>query len=66
MLVRLATEESGQDVVEYAFLAAFFGVVGYLVLPTVVTEIGSTYTKWKDPATGVPSLWDPPAAGAGT
>jgi Flp pilus assembly pilin Flp len=61
ILSRLAHDDSGQDIVEYALLAAFFGVVGYLVMPLIVTEASNTYTTWKDPATGVPSLWDPPA-----
>src|SRR5262249_51050051 len=32
MIARFMREESGQDMVEYALLAAFFGVAGYLAL----------------------------------
>jgi Flp pilus assembly pilin Flp len=66
MLSRLAHDDSGQDVVEYALLAAFIGVAGYLVLPTVVTTVSATYTAWNDPTAGVPSLWEPPAVPAGS
>jgi Flp pilus assembly pilin Flp len=66
MLARLIRSDSGQDIVEYAFLAAFFGVVGYLVVPPIVTAVRVTYLSWTSTATGVPSLWDPPVPGAGT
>jgi Flp pilus assembly pilin Flp len=62
---RFVREEDGQDTVEYALLAAFFGVVGYLALNAIGAAVHDTYTSWKDPASGVPSLWDP-AAPAGS
>jgi Flp pilus assembly pilin Flp len=62
---RFVREDDGQDVVEYALLAAFFGVVGYLALSQIGTAVLNTYTSWMDPASGVPSLWDP-AAPAGS
>jgi Flp pilus assembly pilin Flp len=58
---RFVREDAGQDVVEYALLAAFIGVVGYLALSGIVTQVFNTYTSWDDPSTGVPSLWEPPA-----
>lgn len=58
---RLVREDDGQDVVEYALLAAFLGIVGYLALTGIRTEVSSAYTSWLDPSAGVPSLWDPPA-----
>ena len=45
--------------VEYAFLAAFVGVAGVLVLNTMGVTIFNTYSSWIDPAVGAPSLWDP-------
>ena len=69
MLVRLVRSDSGQDLVEYAFLAAFFGVAGYLVLPTIVTGVRDTYLSWTNSTAGsggVPTLWDPSPPGAGT
>ena len=58
---RLVREDDGQDVVEYALLAAFVGIVGYLALAGIRTEVFNTYTRWQDPSSGVPSLWEPPA-----
>jgi len=60
---RLLREEDGQDVVEYALLAVFVGIVGYLALTGIRTEAFNTYTHWQDPSSGVPGLWDPPAPG---
>ena len=61
MLARFVREDGGQDVVEYALLAAFFGVIGYLAMSGIGTAVLNTYTSWMDPTSGVPSLWDPPA-----
>jgi Flp pilus assembly pilin Flp len=57
---RLVREDDGQDVVEYALLAAFLGIVGYLSLTGIRTEVFNTYKGWQDPNSGVPGLWDPP------
>jgi Flp pilus assembly pilin Flp len=57
---RCVREDGGQDVVEYALLAAFFGIIGYLALSGIGTAVLNTYTSWMDPTSGVPSLWDPP------
>ena len=57
---RLLREDGGQDVVEYALLAAFVGIVGYLALTGIRTEVFNTYTSWQDLSAGVPSLWIPP------
>ena len=62
LLVRLLTEDGGQDLVEYAFLAAFVATAGMIVLNNLGTDIANVYSSWLDPTTGVPSLWEPPAA----
>ena len=60
-------DEGGQDVVEYALLAAFVGVAGYLALGAISSTVASVYASWMDPTGGVPSLWDPPdPAGGGS
>lgn len=61
LLGRLVRDESAQDLTEYALLAAFIGIAGYLVLQALGGEIFNTYSKWLSPNTGVPSKWDPPA-----
>lgn len=53
-------DERGQDLVEYALLAGFIGIAGYLVLGALSGDIFNTYDSWIDPATGTPTLWDPP------
>lgn len=58
---RFVSEESGQDLLEYAFGAAFVGIVGYLALNGIVSALGITYGSWLDPTTGAPSLWEPAA-----
>lgn len=60
LLARLGSDDSGQDLLEYAFLAAFIGIAGWAVLMTLPGVIGSTYASWLDPNNGVPGQWDPP------
>jgi Flp pilus assembly pilin Flp len=57
---RFVSEDGGQDLVEYALITAFFGIVGALALQAIQVAVGSTYDTWLDPAAGVPSLWTPP------
>jgi Flp pilus assembly pilin Flp len=67
LLRRLALEEAGQDVIEYAFVAAGIGIAGALIITNLPQDIGNTYSSWTDPTNGVPSLWDPPdPAGSGS
>lgn len=58
-LGRLCREDGGQDVIEYAFLAAFLATAGMLALNAIGFSILDTYNDWMDPAVGVPSLWEP-------
>ena len=58
---RLLYEETGQDLVEYALLAAFIGVVGILLWENIRTGIGTAYANWD---TGTQDLWQPPDPGA--
>jgi len=64
-LRRLVAEESAQDLVEYALLASFIGIAGYLVLMHLGIDIFNTYDAWLDPDTGVPSIWEPPEPSGG-
>ena len=57
--VRLMRDDSAQDLIEYAFLAAFFGIAGYVVLSTIGPAVNATYSTWIDPNQGSPKLWDP-------
>jgi Flp pilus assembly pilin Flp len=63
---RFAAEDGGQDLLEYALLAAFIGIAAWAVLLTLPGVIGATYASWLDPTNGVPGRWDPPEPGAGS
>jgi Flp pilus assembly pilin Flp len=54
-------DDAGQDMVEYAFAAAFIGIVGVGILDAIGSDILTAFTNWLDPSTGVPSKWDPPS-----
>jgi Flp pilus assembly pilin Flp len=56
-LVRIAREDSGQDVVEYALLTAFFGLAALAAWTSIRDALGAGYTRT---TTGVQGLWDPP------
>ena len=60
---RLAREDAAQDLLEYAFLAAFISVAGYVVLSTIGPAVNAAYATWIDPSTGSPQLWEPPDPG---
>ena len=55
--LRLLREDDGQDLVEYALLGAFIGVVSVLVWQSIVSLLGDLYTDYN---TNVPQLWEPP------
>lgn len=57
---RAIVEDGGQDLVEYALLAAFIGIAGWAILMTLPTVMGATYASWIDSNSGVPARWDPP------
>jgi Flp pilus assembly pilin Flp len=65
VITRFAAEDGGQDLVEYALLAAFIGIAGWAVLMTLPGVIGTTYASWLDPTNGVPGQWDPPPPASG-
>jgi Flp pilus assembly pilin Flp len=46
LLGRLLREDAGQDVIEYALLSAFVGVIGVLAWQNVGSRIGTLYVGW--------------------
>ena len=62
LAVRLAVEDHGQDLVEYALLTAAIGLAGAVAWPNIVDSMGATYQGWD---TGVQDLWEPPDPGGG-
>ena len=61
---RLGREDCGQDIIEYALLAAFIGVVGIAAWQSIGVGIGNAYSGWD---TGVQDLsrCTPDPGGAG-
>ena len=58
LIMRFLREESGQDVIEYALLAAFIGVAGAVAARLIVTTMTGSYTAWD---AAVQALWEMPA-----
>jgi Flp pilus assembly pilin Flp len=56
-LGRWYSDESAQDLVEYAYLSAFVGLAGILVWAAIVTLLGARYADYN---TGVQNQWCPP------
>ena len=54
---RLIPEEDAQDLMEYALLGAFIGLVGVLAWQGVVTQVAARYTEYN---ANVPLYWEPP------
>ncbi len=60
-LVRaLVADERGQDLVEYALLGTFVGLVGVAAFSSLETAIQNTYATWN---TNNNSNWQMPAPG---
>jgi pilus assembly protein Flp/PilA len=52
MFVRFVREEEGQDLIEYALLAAFISIVALLAIQTVGTAVTSTFENVNDALAG--------------
>ena len=58
LIARLVWNDEGQDLVEYALLAAFIGLAGVGLFDVIATSMNASYTSWD---TGINSLWEPRA-----
>jgi Flp pilus assembly pilin Flp len=61
LLLRLLKDESGQDLVEYAILAAALGLATYGAWAAVQNALRDSYGAWN---TNQQNLWEPPDPGA--
>jgi Flp pilus assembly pilin Flp len=61
LLVRLITEEHGQDLIEYALLTAAVSVATVLGIAALGSAVNSVYTAWD---TRTQDLWEPQAPAA--
>ena len=55
-LLKLLSDDSGQDILEYALLSAAIGLAGILAWQAVTGGIGTAYGGWD---TGTQNLWEP-------
>jgi Flp pilus assembly pilin Flp len=62
LLRKLASEDAGQDVVEYALLAAVVALAGAAALGAIEVSLGNAFTGW---ATATQGCWKMPEPGAG-
>ncbi len=62
LILRLARDESGQDLIEYALLTTVVGLAGAVSIDLISTAINNAYGVWD---TGINNLWVPndPAGG---
>lgn len=56
----LLCDASGQDVIEYGLLSAFFGIVAIVAWLAIETNLGNAYRTYD---TGVQNLWQSPNPG---
>jgi Flp pilus assembly pilin Flp len=59
---RLLAEDDGQELVEYALLAAFVALASVVALDALKAALRTAYTNWNAAAQ---SCWEMPAPGAG-
>ena len=45
LLRKLHKDESGQDIIEYVFIAAAISVAGFAVMPTIANSVSSYWAK---------------------
>jgi Flp pilus assembly pilin Flp len=60
VLVRLITEDHGQDLIEYALLTGIAVLVAAVALPAA-SALGDMYEAWNH---DVQELWEPPPPGS--
>jgi Flp pilus assembly pilin Flp len=63
LAIRLAGDDSGADLIEYALLTALFAIVGFLGVTTLTGKMGTIYSKSDNAQQG---LWIPDAPAAGS
>jgi pilus assembly protein Flp/PilA len=63
LLGRLIEEEHGQDLIEYALLSAFVGLVGVVAWSNISTKIGVAYQSWDTSVQGISACTPDPGGG---
>lgn len=60
-VIRLFTDDDGQDLVEYALLTGIVAVAAAIALPAA-SALGDIYETWND---NIQDLWEPPPPSGG-
>jgi pilus assembly protein Flp/PilA len=55
-IIHLLTDDSGQDLVEYALLSGIVGVASILLFPVIAGQMGTAYSNWQEAAQ---DAWEP-------
>ena len=63
LLKKLATDEGGQDLIEYALLSAFIGIVGVVAWTSISAAIGAAYQNWDTNVQAVSACTPDPGGG---
>jgi Flp pilus assembly pilin Flp len=63
LLHRFITDETAQDLIEYALLSTVIAFAGAAAFQLIMSAIGSTYGSWD---AGVNSLWNTPDPAGGS
>ena len=56
LAVQFISDDSGQDLIEYALLTAIIGIAGLLALKAISTKMGTAYSGWN---TAGQNAWEP-------
>jgi Flp pilus assembly pilin Flp len=50
LLRKLARDDAGQDLIEYALLTGMIAIAGILLFPTIQSKMADAYQDWNDNA----------------
>lgn len=62
-VLRIVRDDGGQDLIEYALLGSFIGLVGVLAFQAMGGNINSIYRSWDS---AVANQWEPSAPVSGS
>jgi len=64
LVLRFVRDENGQDLIEYALLAAFIGAIGALAWQGVRAGLGTGYGRWDSGTQSLSSCTPDPGGGS--
>ena len=56
LALQFISDDSGQDLIEYALLTAIIGISGVFILSTLAMTMGTAYSSW---ITAGQNAWEP-------